>query len=214
MSLQMQVFDRLARILGALSAPARLRLLQVLAQGPRSVESLAKTTKLSVANTSMHLQKMAKEGLVKAERRGVTRIYSVASPAILAVWENVQDMTAEIDPWMRQTEREISDPMMRGPEKGREVLKALKKGKAVLLDVRPKEETSATPVPHSLALSHKDLFKSTRKFSKRKSLYILCRGRYCPQATEAVRFLRKKGFHAFRLRQSPYRLLQEWRGNR
>lgn len=207
-TLQKRVFERLARMLGALSSPARLVFLQILAQSPQTVEVLAAMSGLTVANTSQHLQKMAREGLVEVERQGINRIYRLRVPSLVPVWEEFQDLARVMDPWLREAESQLSDGTQRSGTTLPEIKKELRAGKALLLDVRTEREALATPIPGALNIPEDRLKSHAKRLPLKKLIYVTCRGRYCPGATQAVNYLRSRGFKVFRVPESPFRLRQ------
>src|SRR5436190_8318706 len=103
-----KIFERIARMVGTMSSPARLTLIQFLVNGPQRVDTLAQMAGLSVANASQHLQKMAREGLVEAKREGVTRLYALRIPELVPVWEALQQLAHVLDPWMDQAEASLA----------------------------------------------------------------------------------------------------------
>jgi DNA-binding transcriptional ArsR family regulator/rhodanese-related sulfurtransferase len=201
-----QIFQRLGQIAASLASPARLKIIQLLAQGPKSVEELSQESGESVANTSQHLQKLAKEGLVVATRDGLNRIYQVKSPRIILLWESLQDLAHELVPELNEAESKLTDLSFRSPEPLANIWSEVKRGKAILLDVRHQKEAFATPVPGSKAIPLKEIHTALNELPKKKTIYIFCRGRYCTMATEAVKLLRQKGFAAYRLRESSVRI--------
>lgn len=203
---QRQAFDRVARIVGALAAPARLQILQFLSNGPRNVQSLADVTKMSVANTSQHLQKMARDGLVSVERRGVTRLYRLRTPTLVAVYEELQGLASELDQEVGTIEQSLADSTVAPKYSLDEICRQVADGQVVVLDVRPTTETTATPIPGAQAIPEPLLQRRLSKLPRHKAIYVACRGRYCITATHAVRYLRGRGFDAYRLPYSPFRL--------
>lgn len=92
---QSQAFSRLAHLIGWLSTPARLKIIEVLAEGPREVQGIAKKSRLSIANTSQHLQLMADDHFVEVERSGLLRIYRL-SPQITKILKRFLDLSSEL----------------------------------------------------------------------------------------------------------------------
>lgn len=199
-----QVFEKLGHIAACLGSPARLKLVQLLAQSPKTVEELSQISGESIANTSQHLQRLAKEGLVFATRDGLKRIYQVKSPQVVALWESIQELGHELAPELNEAENKLTDASLRSPIALSKVLEEVRAEKAVLLDVRETKEVGATPVRRSVAIPLKELEKACSKLPRKKTIYVFCRGRYCSMATDAVRKLRAKGFKSFRLRESSF----------
>lgn len=204
------IFEALSEVSEAFSSPARLKIIQGLAQGPKSVEVLAEEIGESIANTSQHLQRLARAGLVIRERQGVSRIYSVASQRVLRVWEEFQELGTELIRDLQEKEDFLTEKDLRAAESVDEVLGKVRGGQALLLDVRSEKEVQNTPVPGALALPVDQLADPESlkqlKLSKNKPIYVFCRGRYCTLASDAVRALLKMGYRAYRLRESAFKL--------
>lgn len=205
-----RVYESLGRVASAFASPARLKMVQLLSQAHWSVEELAKETGESVANTSQHLQRLAKAGVVSSERRGVSRIYRVSSSRVSALWSQFQELGHELDRSLDEDEHQLTDASLRAPESAESVLNSLRRGQVILLDVRFEKEALATSVPGAVAIPLSELSKPKAlkmlKLAKSKTVYVFCRGRYCPLATSAVKILRSSGYKAFRLRESAFQL--------
>src|SRR5574341_404048 len=76
------IYEQIARIGKATASPGRLELLDLLTQGPRTVEALAAQIGQSVANTSHHLQVLRRARLVEAEKTGLHVTYRMADPQV------------------------------------------------------------------------------------------------------------------------------------
>ncbi|MCM2277667.1 MAG: metalloregulator ArsR/SmtB family transcription factor [Oligoflexia bacterium] len=202
------IYQKLGQIALALGSPSRLKLIQILSQSPRTVEELSERSGQSVANTSQHLQRMAKEGLVACQRQGVSRIYRLANPRVLELWESLQLLAHELFPQLDEAEVALTDATLHAEATAAEVVEAVIDKKAVLLDVRESEESGATPVPESLWVPMEQLKAELKRLPRQKTIYVFCRGRYCGLASQAVKALRAAGFKAYRLRESSFRLNQ------
>lgn len=201
-----QIYETLANIAVAFGSPCRLRIINVLAQGPRGVDELANETEQPVGNTSQHLQRLAKEGIVRVSKQGTSRIYSLSDPKMATLWEILQEAGHGVAPELNVAEDSLTDASLRASESLSEILDLVKAEKAVLVDVRPSQEADATPFEDALAVPLEELKKRMDEFPKRKPIFVFCRGRYCRWASEAVRQLRAAGFKASRLRASSHRL--------
>ncbi|OFZ19297.1 MAG: hypothetical protein A2X94_03980 [Bdellovibrionales bacterium GWB1_55_8] len=206
--LRANVYQKLGQIAQAMSSPARLKIIQILAQGPRTVEEISQSSGESVANTSQHLQRLAREGLVAMTKRGLSRIYRVKNPKVIEIWERIQDLAHEIAPQLNEAEDELTESALRSPTPANEVVDSIRKRKAVLVDVREVHEAEATPVPGAKNIPLARLKQELKTLEKDKTIYVFCRGKYCELASHAVRALRNAGFKAFRLRESSFRLNQ------
>lgn len=203
-----QIFEKLGTLALALGSAVRLRLIQVLAQGPHTVEELSEAIEESVANTSQHLQRLARVGVVQIRKDGVRRVYSISDPRVLQIWESLQDLAHVLFSDLALAESEISDLDLRSPISANQVLEQVQSRRAVLLDVREERDFQATPVAGATWLAIEDLKTRSDSLPKSRPVFVFCRGRYCSMATEAVKLLRAKGFEAFRLRESSFALNQ------
>lgn len=204
------VYETISQIVSAFASPARLKIVQILAQAECSVEELSIETGESVANVSQHLQRLARMKIVSCERRKLSRIYRVTNPMVLQLWEGFQNLAHEVDEELNHKENLLTDSTLLADETPGEVFDLVAEGKALLVDARTAKESAMTKVPGALAIPAEILVKSTHPKSlgllKTKPVYVYCRGRYCSYATEAVRHLRAHGYKAYRLRDSPFQL--------
>lgn len=202
------LFAEFARIAKALASPNRLELLDFLAQGERNVESLARAAKLSIANTSQHLQQLRQAGLVRARRQGQQAYYSLASEEVVdllvalrhAAERHIAEVDRLVDAYLK-----VKDNLEPVPRT--ELLKRARQGLVTVLDVRPPEEYAAGHVPGALNVPLAELEKHLKRLPKDREVVAYCRGPYCVLAFEAVARLRRKGFRARRLQDG----LPEWK---
>jgi rhodanese-related sulfurtransferase/DNA-binding transcriptional ArsR family regulator len=203
-----RLYEAIGRVALALGSAGRLQILEFVAQGERSVDSLAAMTGLSVANTSKHLQALRQAGLVSARKQGLRVYYSIAgndvAALLLALREVSEHRVAEVERLLRTwlAHRDEMEAVS-----AREVLARAKKGLVVVLDVRPAEEFSAGHLPGAINIPIHELEKRLRELPRRKEVIAYCRGPYCLMSYDAVSLLRKKGIKARRLEAG----LPEWR---
>jgi rhodanese-related sulfurtransferase/DNA-binding transcriptional ArsR family regulator len=202
------IYEQFARIGKAVSAPKRLELLDLLCQGPRTVENLARQVGMSVANTSQHLQVLRSTRLVDAEKRGLHVEYRLADDEVGRFFHDLRRVAesrlAEIERVTRAytEQRGALEPVDR-----RELLRRVRHGEVTLLDVRPPEEFHAGHIPGALSVPLPDLKKRVTKLPKTRDIVAYCRGPYCVMAMDAVDLLRKRGLRAWRLDEG----IVEWR---
>ena len=202
------IYDQVARVGKAASAPKRLELLDLLCQGPRSVEALALQAGISLANASQHLQVLRGARLVEAEKKGLRVEYRLASEDVCQFFLTLRGLAesrlAEID----QVTREYfeSRGAMEAVEGG-ELLRRVRDGEVTVLDVRPAEEYRAGHIPGALSVPVSELKARLRELPKDREIVAYCRGPYCVMALEAVQLLRAKGFEAHRMEQG----VVDWR---
>ena len=194
------LFAQFARIGKALSSGKRLEMLEFLAQGERSVEQLAHMTRLSVANTSQHLQQLRQVGLVTARKEGLYVYYRVAGDGIvrlLAALRAVgEEHVADVDRLVKLF-RDSKDDLEPVPAK--ELWQRVKQGLVTVLDVRPPEEYAQGHIRGAINVPVAELKKRLHQIPAGQEVVAYCRGPYCLLAYEAVQVLRKKGIKARRL---------------
>jgi rhodanese-related sulfurtransferase len=197
-----RVYEQLARIGKAVAAPKRLELLDLLCQGPRTVEALAEQAALSVANASQHLQVLRAARLVEATRKGLHVEYRLADEQVGLFFHSLRGLAgsrlAEVEQVTRAylTERGALEAVP-----GDELLRRVRDGEVTVLDVRPSEEYRAGHIPGALSVPLPELKKRLAELSKRREVVAYCRGPYCVMALDAVELLRKQGFRASRMEQ-------------
>jgi len=202
------VFEQFARIARALAAPKRLEVLDVLAQGERDVETLAREIRSSVANTSRHLQVLKQARVVEARREGVRAIYRLADPSVLRCWRSLQALAENRLPDVREAvrryfqERDGMEPISRD-----ELLRRVRNDEVVVLDVRPAEEYTAAHLPGAVSVPLLELESRLDEIPRDREIVAYCRGPFCVLSAEAVALLRRSGRRAARLADG----LPEWR---
>ncbi|HEB72754.1 MAG TPA: metalloregulator ArsR/SmtB family transcription factor, partial [Nitrospirae bacterium] len=184
----------------ALSNGNRLEMLEYLAQGERSVDSLATIAKLSVANTSQHLQLLRQSGLVNARKEGQRVLYSIADDSVLELLESLRKTAgkslAEVE-LLLNSYWKVKDSLE--PVPADELMKRSEQGLVTIYDVRPPEEFNAGHIPGSINVPLKELEKQLKDAPKDKEIVAYCRGPHCVLAFDAVASMRVKGFNARRL---------------
>ena len=201
-------FENLARIGSALSSAVRLELLELLAQGERGVEELARLTGASVANTSQHLQKLKQVGLIVGRKEAQFVKYRLAGDEVVALFGALgaagQAYLSDVERIVRLyfTAKDGLEPVPAA-----ELLERAKKGLVTVLDVRPPEEFAAGHLPGAVNIPIHELERRLAELPRRKEVVAYCRGPYCLMSYDAVRLLRAKGLKARRLEEG----LPEWR---
>jgi rhodanese-related sulfurtransferase/predicted transcriptional regulator len=199
-SAKASLFDALASVAQALGSGRRAEIVDLLAQGERSVEEIASGIDQSVANTSQHLQVLARSGLVRSRREGTRVIYRLASDRVSELWAAVRDVAvrhvAEVGV--------LADDYL-GERDGVEQLSAeelarrLARDQVVLLDVRPEPEYRAGHIAGARSAPLAELPSLLPELPRRREIVAYCRGPYCVYADDAVRLLRARGLKARRL---------------
>jgi rhodanese-related sulfurtransferase len=192
------LFDALASVAQALGSGRRAEIVDVLAQGERSVDEIAVEISQSVANTSQHLQVLARAGLVRSRRDGTRIYYRLASERVGELWAVTRDVAvrhvAEVsvlaDDYLG--ERDAIEQLSAA-----ELQERLTRGDVVVLDVRPEPEYRAGHIAGARSAPLETL--ELLKLPKRREIVAYCRGPYCVYADDAVRLLRERGLKARRL---------------
>lgn len=207
MNVKEPIYQHLARIGQAVASAARLALLDLLRQGPRTVEAAARETGLSLANASQHLKVLRRAGLVEAEKRGVFVSYRVADAAVeffAALRGLGEARLAEI----QQIARSFVEKRGGLEAVDREhLVERIRAGEVVLLDVRPAEEYRSAHIAGAFSLPLEELEKRLAELPAGREVVAYCRGPYCVLAPEAVRILRARGRRAVALGDG----VAEWR---
>ena len=194
------LFDAFAEMAKALASGRRAEIVDVLAQGERSVEELASEISQSVANTSHHLRALARAGLVTTRRDGNRIFYALASERVAELWSALRDAAADHVAGLDRLaaaylgERDGVEVVNRG-----ELAARLRRGEVIVLDVRPGPEYEAGHIRGARSVPVTELRRHLRVFPKDAEVVAYCRGPYCVYADEAVRLLHKRGFQARRL---------------
>jgi rhodanese-related sulfurtransferase/DNA-binding HxlR family transcriptional regulator len=202
------LFDAFASVARAVGNGRRAEIVDVLAQGERSVDELAREIEQSVANTSHHLQQLARGGLVRSRREGTRIYYRLASDRVFDLWTAARDVAehhvAEVHVLAQEYLGERDEIERLSPE---ELDERLARGQVVVLDVRPEREFEAGHIPGAVSAPLPRLEEVAASLPKRKEVVAYCRGPYCLYADDAVRLLRQRGVKARRLGVG----LPEWR---
>jgi len=195
-----ELYDAFASVARALGNGRRAEIIDLLAQGERSVEDVAGEIGQSVANTSHHLRSLATSGLLQSRREGQRIIYRLTSDRVAELWAALRDVAAthvaDVDMLAnaylgsRDVVEEVSAD---------ELARRLAKGRAVVVDVRPSLEFDAGHIAGARSIPIADLGSALDALPRSREIIAYCRGPYCVYADDAVRLLLDKGFKARRL---------------
>jgi rhodanese-related sulfurtransferase len=206
-ALKFAMYEEFARVGKALASPSRLELLDLLAQGERSVEVLASRADLGLTTASNHLQILKRAGLVSSRRDGTKVYYRLSGSDVAALWVELRDVAST---------HLASVDLARGAYLGAddvdeitrdELLSRLEAGNVTVIDVRPSEEYAAGHIPRALSVPLDELADRLASLPGDTTIVAYCRGSYCVLAHEAVRALTASSLHAVRLRDG----MLEWR---
>lgn len=206
-----QLFHHFARVGKALAHPSRLELIEALAQGERSVDMLAQACGMPISNASHHLQILRDSGLLVSRKEGLQVIYSLSGDAVQQLVGSLRGVAerqlVEVERIVREN-FEAKDGLT--PVRRDELLKLVRKGEAMVIDVRPQSEFSAGHIAGAINIPIDSLPRQLRKLPRDQEIVAYCRGPYCMLAYEAVAVLRKKGLRARRLEGG----FPEWKAER
>lgn len=195
------LYEQVARIGKALSSPKRLELIELLCQGEKSVEMLAKQADISMKLTSSHLRELRMAHLVETDKRGKNIYYRLADKSVAELWVQMHTLAEERLVELQLALQNISaDPDTLVPNDRDSLMKAARKGEVVVLDVRPAEEYLTAHLPFARSIPLEELRQRLAELPKDRPVVAYCRGPYCLMAPDAVALLRQEGYSAFHLR--------------
>ncbi len=201
------LYEQFARIGHALSTPKRLEILDLLGQGERSVEVLAREANLSVPNASQHLKVLRSARLVDSRRDGAFVYYRLADSAVWRLWAALRELgelrLTEIRELIRSLVMDEALELVDRPT----LWRLAQDGQVIVLDVRPAAEYQAGHIPGAVSIPLDDLEQKLSEIPRDQPVVAYCRGPYCVLAVQAVELLRQRGFSARRLQDG----FPEWR---
>ncbi|MCX6020670.1 MAG: metalloregulator ArsR/SmtB family transcription factor [Chloroflexi bacterium] len=195
-----RLYAEFAVIGKALSSSHRLEMLDLLAQGERSVEDLAAEAALTIANASAHLQVLRRARLVEADKRGLNVVYRLAAPEVYDLWRTLRDVGSTR---LAEVQRLVES----APVDKEELLRLISSDAVTVLDVRPTLEYEQGHILAARSIPVQELEDRLAELPQERAIVAYCRGPYCVFADEAVEILRRRGFQARRMEDG----LPEWR---
>jgi rhodanese-related sulfurtransferase len=202
------LYAQYARIGKALSSPHRLEILELLAQGERTVDSLATEMGQSLANISQHLQALRHAALVESHKHGLFVSYRLSDPAVFELCSAIRTVAehqlADLERLVRKHFGGRSDAEAVEMD---ELLKRARSKQVVVLDTRPAKEYAAGHIAGAISVPVDELERRLRQLPKNREYVAYCRGPYCVYADRAIEILRAHGRRAGRLREG----FPEWR---
>lgn len=202
-----ELYGQVARVAKAMASPKRLELLSVLAQAPRSVEDLARDAAISLNLTSAHLKELRLARLVDSERDGKRIVYRLASPEVARACVALRELAEQRLTELQAIIGQIGDLKNEWRGEGRSaLLRKVRSGEVILLDVRPTEEYEHGHLPRARSLPHTELESRLAELPRDRPIVAYCRGPFCLFAADAVQLMKSKGFDALLLREG----VMEW----
>jgi rhodanese-related sulfurtransferase/DNA-binding transcriptional ArsR family regulator len=202
------LYEQFARISAALAAPKRLEFVDLLSQGEKTVETLARDSATPIKNTSAQLRILRAARLVDTRREGTFIYYRLAGESVFRFFRDLQALGRERLAEVEQVTQDYlgaRDEME--PVSLSELSRRLRKGDVTLIDVRPGAEYRSGHIPGALSMPVDQLKRRLREIPKRREVIAYCRGPYCVYSAEAVDLLRKRGYRARRMEDG----LPDWR---
>lgn len=202
------LYAQVARIGKAVSSPKRLELIELLCQGEKSVESLAREADISIKLASAHLKALRQAHLVEARRDGKHMLYRLIDDAVADFWVVLRELAEERLVSLRVALAQLAEhpdelaPMSRGL-----LLERAARGEVVVIDVRPEDEFRTGHIPYALSLPIEELQRRLDELPRDKTVVAYCRGPFCLWGKEAVELLRAHGITASRIPDG----IAEWR---
>jgi rhodanese-related sulfurtransferase len=194
------LYEQVARIGKAASSPKRLELIELLCQGEKTVETLAREAAISMKLASAHLRELRAAHLVETEKQGKNVVYRIANRAVADFWVAIRSLAEDRLVELRMAlARMASNPAELAPRDRDSLVKLAKKGELIMLDVRPAAEYAAAHLPFARSMPLDELKNRLAELPAGKTIVAYCRGPYCLMAKDAVELLRQQGFEAVRL---------------
>lgn len=194
------LYEQVARIGKATSSPKRLELIELLCQGEKTVEMLAREAAISMKLASAHLRELRSAHLVETERSGKNIFYRIANREVAEFWVAIRSLAEDRLVELKMALAQITNAPKELTPKDRDALaKAARKGEVIVLDVRPTEEFAAAHLPYAQSMPIDELKLRLSDLPKDKTIVAYCRGPYCLMAKDAVDLLKQKGYEAIHL---------------
>ncbi len=194
------LYEQVARIGKAASSPKRLELIELLCQGEKTVDTLARETSISMKLASAHLRELRAAHLVETEKQGKYVVYRIANRAVADFWVAIRSLAEDRLVELRLAIAQMAiHPQELAPQDRDSLVKLAKNGRVVVLDVRPAAEYEAAHLPFARSIPLEELKNRLAELPAGKTVVAYCRGPYCLMARDAVELLRKKGYDAIRL---------------
>ena len=194
------LYDQFARVAKAVANPHRLELIDLLAQGERRVDDLARESGLSIANASQHLQTLRQGGLVVSRRDGTAIFYRLADEQVVRLWQAIRAVgearLAELDVLTRMY---LHDRAELDAIDATTLRRRIEDGDVVVLDVRPVQEYRSAHIAGARSIPITELANRLQEVPCDLEVVAYCRGPYCLFSDEAVVLLRERGYQARRL---------------
>lgn len=199
-SFKHDINEQLALIAQGLASPQRLEILEYLAQSERSVDELSQLSRLSIANTSRHLQVLKQAAMVVVRREGKRRFYRLTGDDVVVLVSSLRNTAeihlAEVERLMQRyfTHKDTLEAI-----KADDLMERVQQGEVTVLDIRPKKEFAAGHLPNAINIPPDEVAQRIDELDSHQTIVAYCRGPYCLFSYDAVKMLQEKGYYALRL---------------
>ena len=202
------LYEQVARVGKALASPKRLEMLEMLAQGEKSVETVANAVSVDIKLASAHLKALKEAHLVQTRRDGKRMLYSLSGQDVAQLGVTLRQVAEEHLLELHLALQQMMDEPAQLTKVGRkELLARAKRGEVVVLDVRPTDEYDTAHLPYARSMPLTELARRLSELPRDVEIVAYCRGPFCLMSDEAVALLKKHGFHA----QKTVDGVSEWR---
>ncbi len=194
------LYEQVARIGKAVSSPKRLELLELLAQGEKTVEVLAAELSIDVKLTSAHLQALKQARLVEHRREGKYMVYRLSGDDVAQLWVMLRQVAEEhLVELQLAVQKMVAAPEQLIQASRKELLAQAKRGEVIVLDVRPQEEYAVAHLPYARSMPVAEIEKRLAELPKAREIVAYCRGPFCLFSDEAQQLLTRKGYRVRKL---------------
>jgi len=191
------LYEQVARVGKALSSPKRLELIEILAQGEKTVEQLAQEAAIDFRLASAHLRVLRESRLVEARRDGRFIAYRLSGNDVATLWAGLHEVATEHLVELKVAlDRVVSGTERLTAETRRTLYDKARRGDVLVLDVRPEDEYRAAHLPHARSIPLDELKRRLAELPRDREIVAYCRGPFCLMSAEAVALLTKRGFKA------------------
>ncbi|MDE1989695.1 MAG: ArsR family transcriptional regulator [Betaproteobacteria bacterium] len=199
-SLKDLLYEQVARVGSAVASPKRLELLEVLAQGEKTVEQLASELSIDIKLASAHLKRLKAAHLVTSRRAGKHVVYQLSGTDVALLWVQLRQVAEEHLLELRLAlDRMVANPEHLTPMAREGLLEQARRGEIIVIDVRPRAEYDRAHLPYARSMPLSELVSRIAELPRNREIVAYCRGPFCLMADEAIEMLRNKGRQARKL---------------
>lgn len=194
------LYEQVARIGKAVSSPKRLELMELLAQGEKTVEVLAQELSIDVKLTSAHLKALKAARLVENRREGKYMVYRLSGDDVAQLWVTLRQVAEEhLVELQLAVQKMVDSPEQLTQATRKELLAQARRGEVVVLDVRPGEEYAVAHLPYARSMPVAEIEKRLAELPKGREIVAYCRGPFCLFSDEAQKLLARRGYRVRKL---------------